>query len=489
MSLFGNFDVAKLASQLGGFTIPDDPEIQHEYGSKDFGYSNHGSHPGGYDGQPPSGYAGGPQNGADEYKREHPDAFGTADPERSAAASYGAGAFSAAAAGTYGAQAPYPTDSPRPEHRYGDQQSPYPSESPRPEHRPYGESASPYRPPPPEHGDERPPSPRLPEGWAKRFDERSGRWYYVSPNNSTQWEPPAPLSPVVSPPPPEPRYEDRYAGGGHSPRPGYGGHSPQPGYGGHSPAEYAAGAAAAGAVAGAAAGYYAGHGYEQSQPHQQPQYHDPNRSYGQPGYGQPQGSPYGQPQGSPYGQPHASPFGQPSGSPYGGGSPYGQPQASPYGQPQQQAYGHPYGQQYEQGSEEKKKKKSSSSNMLLGVAGGLAVGAIGGALIANALGLLRFVSYQARLLTVLQIPTLMKSATKSDTRGEATLDPSTATASMSVTRVTGSRCGRPGGSTRRSWPARGGRAAAAAIASRCERRGRSMRRSCMITTTTEIVAR
>lgn len=32
MSLFGNFDVAKLASQLGGFTIPDDPEIQHEYG-------------------------------------------------------------------------------------------------------------------------------------------------------------------------------------------------------------------------------------------------------------------------------------------------------------------------------------------------------------------------------------------------------------------------------------------------------------------------
>lgn len=32
MSLFGNFDVAKLASQLGGFTIPDEPEIQHEYG-------------------------------------------------------------------------------------------------------------------------------------------------------------------------------------------------------------------------------------------------------------------------------------------------------------------------------------------------------------------------------------------------------------------------------------------------------------------------
>lgn len=27
MSLFGNFDVAKLASQLGNFKIPDDPEI------------------------------------------------------------------------------------------------------------------------------------------------------------------------------------------------------------------------------------------------------------------------------------------------------------------------------------------------------------------------------------------------------------------------------------------------------------------------------
>lgn len=27
MSFFDNFDVAKLASQLGNFSIPDDPEI------------------------------------------------------------------------------------------------------------------------------------------------------------------------------------------------------------------------------------------------------------------------------------------------------------------------------------------------------------------------------------------------------------------------------------------------------------------------------
>lgn len=84
------------------------------------------------------------------------------------------------------------------------------------------------------------------------------------------------------------------------------------------------------------------------------------------GYGSP--SPYGQPG---YGAP--SPYGQPG---YGAPSPYGQPG---YGQP---AYGQPgYGQPYGEGGE----KKSSSSGMLLGAAGGLAVGAVGGALIANAL--------------------------------------------------------------------------------------------------------
>jgi WW domain-containing protein len=80
----------------------------------------------------------------------------------------------------------------------------------------------------------------------------------------------------------------------------------------------------------------------------------------------------GSPAPSGYGAP--SPYGQPG---YGAPSPYGQPgygQPAPYGQPG-------YGQPYPEGGE----KKSSSSGMLLGAAGGLAVGAVGGALIANAL--------------------------------------------------------------------------------------------------------
>ncbi|KAK2040525.1 hypothetical protein LZ31DRAFT_40601 [Colletotrichum somersetense] len=68
-------------------------------------------------------------------------------------------------------------------------------------------------------------------------------------------------------------------------------------------------------------------------------------------------------------------YGSPAPS-YGGAAPYGQP---PYGQApyDQQGGTNPYG--------EKDKKKSNSSGMLLGAAGGLAVGAVGGALIANAL--------------------------------------------------------------------------------------------------------
>ncbi|KAJ4324381.1 hypothetical protein N0V84_003943, partial [Fusarium piperis] len=52
------------------------------------------------------------------------------------------------------------------------------------------------------------------------------------------------------------------------------------------------------------------------------------------------------------------------------------------GYPPQGGANNPYGNEGERGAE---KKKSGSSGMLLGAAGGLAVGAVGGALIANAL--------------------------------------------------------------------------------------------------------
>ena len=67
--------------------------------------------------------------------------------------------------------------------------------------------------------------------------------------------------------------------------------------------------------------------------------------------------------------------GYPQGGPYGGG-PYG---GGPYG-------GGHYGDgHYSDGH--KKEKRSGKSGMLMGAAGGLAVGAIGGALVANALGM------------------------------------------------------------------------------------------------------
>ncbi|KXH48543.1 hypothetical protein CSIM01_12912 [Colletotrichum simmondsii] len=101
-------------------------------------------------------------------------------------------------------------------------------------------------------------------------------------------------------------------------------------------------------------------------------------------------------QGSGYGSPAPQYGGAPA--PYGGNPSYGGSPA-PYGQPQYGGAPAPYGQapygqdpyaQQQQGQNpygtKDKEKKSSSSGMLLGAAGGLAVGAVGGALIANALG-------------------------------------------------------------------------------------------------------
>ncbi|EEU45249.1 uncharacterized protein NECHADRAFT_93840 [Fusarium vanettenii 77-13-4] len=168
-----------------------------------------------------------------------------------------------------------------------------------------------------------PPSdkPPLPEGWTAQFDQQHQRWYYVEVATGRT------------------QWE---APGQHAPPPamvvvtevllamaallamgGYG--SPSPGYGGYgSPPPPA--------------------GYGSPPP--------PGGYGGAPGYGSP--SPYGAPG---YGAP-------------GGGYPH-------------QDGGHnPYGNEGERGGE---KKKSGSSGMLLGAAGGLAVGAVGGALIANAL--------------------------------------------------------------------------------------------------------
>lgn len=67
---------------------------------------------------------------------------------------------------------------------------------------------------------------------------------------------------------------------------------------------------------------------------------------------------------------------------YGGGPGYGG--APGYGAPPPQQYGgYPGGSPYPQQQE---KQKSGSSGMLLGAAGGIAAGAVGGALLANALG-------------------------------------------------------------------------------------------------------
>lgn len=112
------------------------------------------------------------------------------------------------------------------------------------------------------------------------------------------------------------------------PQPAYGDHSGtrgvDSGYGGAAPY----GAAAAGAGVGAAAAY--------SSP-------PPDHGYASP---PPQG--YGAPPGAPYGQDYRGQEGYPS---------------------------------------EEKKKDNSTRNVMLGAAGGLAVGAIGGALIADALGM------------------------------------------------------------------------------------------------------
>ncbi|KZL77162.1 WW domain-containing protein [Colletotrichum tofieldiae] len=99
---------------------------------------------------------------------------------------------------------------------------------------------------------------------------------------------------------------------------------------------------------------------------------DQGHGYGSPAPSYGGAAPYG---GAPSYGGSPAPYGQPS---YGGApAPYGQ---APYGQAPygQQGGTNPYG-------EKDKEKKSGSSGMLLGAAGGLAVGAVGGALIANAL--------------------------------------------------------------------------------------------------------
>lgn len=65
--------------------------------------------------------------------------------------------------------------------------------------------------------------------------------------------------------------------------------------------------------------------------------------------------------------------------PQGYGAPPGAPPGAPYGQDYRGQEGYP--------SEQKKEKDNSTRNMMLGAAGGLAVGAIGGALIADALSM------------------------------------------------------------------------------------------------------
>lgn len=170
-------------------------------------------------------------------------------------------------------------------------------------------------------------SPSVPDGWVAQWNSQYQRWFYVDRSTGrSQWEHPAPPAPEG--PPVGPRPGDEPAGGD--------------------------GTRSVGGPGSQASGYYGG---------------SPAPSgYGQPGYGSPAPGGYGQPG---YGSPAPG---------YGSPSPYGQPGYGQSGYDQSRAYGgYPQG-PYGHGNEQKK----SNSDMLMGAAGGLAVGAVGGALVANA---------------------------------------------------------------------------------------------------------
>lgn len=176
-----------------------------------------------------------------------------------------------------------------------------------------------------------PPSnkPPLPQGWVAQFDQQYQRWFYVEiASGRSQWEAPGGYTaPSVPPPDSRPPMESHGSDGSR----GFGG--PSPGYGG-------------------------GYG-------------------GTPGYGGgPSGPGYGEGERG-YGGYDQGQQGYQQGGQYGGQYQQGGYQQGGYQQGYQQGYG-------EQG-EHSEKKSSDKKNMLLGAAGGLAVGAIGGALIANAL--------------------------------------------------------------------------------------------------------
>ncbi|KAK6226750.1 WW domain-containing protein [Colletotrichum tabaci] len=205
---------------------------------------------------------------------------------------------------------------------------PYPSQA-QPQSGPdhgYGSQPSYAQTPPPAPQSAAPPmaAPPVSSGWLVQWDTTNNRWFYVDQSTGrSQWEHPSP--------PTGPQGGSSYAPPPVPPHPS----SDTRAFGGDQ-----------------------GHGYGSPAPS-----YGGAAPYGAPSYG---GSP------APYGQ-----------APYGGApSPYGQPPygQAPYGQDPyaQQGGNNPYG-------DKDKEKKSNSSGMLLGAAGGLAVGAVGGALIANAL--------------------------------------------------------------------------------------------------------
>jgi protein transport protein SEC31 len=68
-------------------------------------------------------------------------------------------------------------------------------------------------------------APTLPPGWSQNVDPRSGKTYYISPNNTSQWDPPPlPMAPVPAPAPsPAVSVNSMQPVGGSFAQPGYGG--------------------------------------------------------------------------------------------------------------------------------------------------------------------------------------------------------------------------------------------------------------------------